>query len=210
MTKYMKIKENLNIKCNKQVKEYLDPDYIYLPYNEGYTINVKGNEEIYKNAIVLLNKNEYIYSPISGTVIGMADNTVDGKKQKTIVIENNFKEKVPKTKPSKKDISSLDKDTILKDIKLLGAYKGPLKGNTMVINGIDYEPYEETFSYLIRNHTDELLECIDALRNILKVHKCFFAIKDNDTNNVETLVNQIGTYPNIELKLRRDVYLLFS
>ena len=206
MTKYIKIKEDNNIKCNKQIKEFLDPDYIYLPYEDGSIINVKGNEEINKNSIVLINNDIFTYSPISGTVIGMTDNIVNGKKQKTIVIENNFKEKVAKTLGSKKDISSLDKATILKDIKELRAYNGNLKGNTMVINGIDYEPYEETYSYLISEHTDQILECIDALINILQVRKCFFAIKDNDSNNVETLINQIGTYPNIELKLKKDVY----
>lgn len=206
MTKFINIKEDYNLKCHKQITNYLNPDFIYLPYKEGNIINVKGNEEINKNSVVIKSKEDYICSPISGTVIGMTDNIVNGRKQKTIVIENNFKEKVIKTKASKKDIYNLKAEDISKDIKSLGAFKGSLKGTTMVINGIDLEPYEETFSYLISEHTDQILECVDALINIFKIHKCFFAVKDNDSQNVETLLNQIGTYPNIELKLKKDVY----
>lgn len=206
MTKYIKINEELNIKCNKQIKEYLSPDYIYLPYHENDNLNVKGKEIIYKDSIVLANKDKFTYSPVSGTVIGLCDNIVNGKKEKTIVIENDFKESSKRNKGVKKDISNISKTELLKSIKGLRAYEKPLNGNTLIINGIDKEPYEETYSYLIHEYTENLLECIDALISILDIHKCFFAIKNNDSNNVETLLNQIGTYPNINLKLMPDIY----
>lgn len=206
MTKYVKIDKDLNIKINKQIKEYLTPDYIYLPYKEGDILNVKDKEEIYKNSIVATNKDKFIYSPVSGIIMGLCNNIVNGKMQKTIVIENNFKENIPKSNGIKKDPYNISKTDLMKSIKNFGAFNGNLNGKTLVINGIDNEPYEATFSYLIEEHTDQILEVTDALINILDIHKCFFAIKDSDSNNVITLLNQMGTYPNIELKLMKDYY----
>jgi len=204
MSKYIKINEELNIKCNKQIKEYLNPDYVYIPYIKGSILNVKNNEEIQKNSIILVNNDEFIYSPVSGKVVGVCDNLVGKNKIQTIVIENDFMENTGKI--SKHNKSDLTKDELAQRIKKYMSFKGTLDGSVIVINGIDYEPYEETYSYLIKEHTEQILECIDNLLNILNISKSFFAIKNNDNLNVETLVNQIGTYPNIELKLLPDIY----
>ena len=206
MSKYVKINENEDIKLNKQIKEYLSPDYIYIPYEKDSKLNVKDNEEIKKNSIILFNKDKFIYSSVSGTVNGICEMLVDNEKKKTIVIENDFKESSITNINSKNDILNLTKDEVKKLLAKYGAFEGSLDGNILLINGIDYEVYEETYSYLIEEHTESILECIDALINILGIHKCFFAIKNNDSRNVETLLNQIGTYPNIELKLIPDIY----
>jgi electron transport complex protein RnfC len=206
MSKYIKINEELNIKQNKQIKEYLNPDYIYIPYPENSILNIKNNEEIFKNSVILENNQQKIYSPISGTVIGLCENIVDNKKIKTIVIENNFKESLKKITPYQKDFNKITKEELKEKLNLLNIYKDNLDGKIMIVNGMDYEPYEETISYLIKEHTEQILESIDALINILKLDKCYLAIKDNDSANVQTLLNNVGTYPNIELKLLPDIY----
>ena len=206
MTKYVKIKIDEDINLNKQIKEYLTPDYIYIPYNEGDTLNIKGKENIYKNSIILVNNDKFTYSPVSGTIVGVCDNIVNNQKQKTIVIENDFKENTHRFAGVKKNPYNISKTDLIKSINTYSAFNGNLNGKTLIINGIDKEPYEETFSYLTLEHTDKILEVIDALINILDIHKCFFAIKDSDSTNAITLLNQIGTYPNIELKLMKDYY----
>lgn len=202
MTKYVKINEELDIKYNKQIKEYLSPDYLYIPYNEKDELLIK-NKNVYKNDLLIKN-NCNIYSPVSGIILGLCDNIVDGKKQKTIVIENNFEENTRKFIKQNIDIYSFSKNDFLSKIKEYGNYN--LKGNILVVNGIDYEPYEEAYSYLLSEQTDTILEGIDVIYNILDLDKCYLAIKNNDSLNVETLLNQIGTYPNIELKLLEDIY----
>ncbi len=206
MTKYVKINKDLNFKFDKHIKEYLNPDYVYIPYNDKDNLNVKGNEEIHKNSIVIANKNKFIYSPVSGTVKGMCDNIVDGKKMKTIVIENNFKESVRKSTGVKKNPYNITKDELLNLVKTYRVFNGNLNGKTMIISGIDMNIYENVYSTIISEHAEQLLEVIDALINILGIHKCFFALKDTDSANVTMLLNQIGTYPNIELKLMSDSY----
>ena len=205
MSKYIKINEELKITNNKEIKEYLNPDYIYIPYKKDSTLNVKDNEQITKNSIILVNKNNLIYSPISGTIIGLCDNIVDNKVMKTIVIENDFKEKIQKDKRNNKK-TNLNRLELINKLQKYLAFSNTFNGKYLVINGIDYEPYEETYSYLIKEYTDILLETIDDLLNILKISKGYLTIKNNDSLNVETLVNQIGTYPNIELKLFPDIY----
>ena len=206
MSKYIKINEELNIKCNKLIKEYLNPDYIYIPYDKNSTLNIKDNEEVYKNSIILVNKDKFTYSPVSGKVLGMCDNIVDNKKMSTIVIENNFKESTRESIGSKRNISNISKEDLIERLKKYALFNYNFNGKYLVINGIDYEPYEETYSYLISSATDKILECIDALVNILKLDRAYFAIRNNDKDNVITLVNQIGIYPNIELKLLPDIY----
>lgn len=206
MTKLVKIEENSDYKCKKNVKEYISPDYIYIPYDSNYKINIHNHDLVLKEEILLSNANTYIYSTVSGIVNGICDMIVDGKITPCIVVENNFEEKTKKIKGTKRLIGNYKKEDVINLIHGLNAFKGSLEGETMIINGIDAECYENTMSYLISKYSDELLECIDALFNILKVHKCFFALKNNDSENVNELVNYIGTYPNIDLKLMPDLY----
>lgn len=206
MPRLIKIEENLKINYAKEIKEYLNPDNVYIPYEKKYNVDIKSNEYVLLNGLVLHNDDDYVYSPISGTIIGASESIVDGKKAPTIVIENDFKEKTYKVKGVLKNITNYKPNEFKNIIKIYNAYNGSLEGETLVISGIDYEPYEETMSFLIKSHTNEILECIDAISHILQIHKCFFAIKNNDSDNVKTLVDQIGTYPNINLKLMPDLY----
>ena len=64
------IKKSKNFIINKQLKNYLDPDYIYVPIKENDKIKIKNHEEIYKGSIILKKENDNYYSSVSGTVIG--------------------------------------------------------------------------------------------------------------------------------------------
>jgi Na+-translocating ferredoxin:NAD+ oxidoreductase subunit C len=206
MAKYIHIEENPNIKCNKTIKEFLDPDYIYIPYSKDYKLNIHNHELVLKEEILLSNDKKYIYSTVSGIVSGITKMIVDNEIKPCIIIENNYEEKTKKLRFSKKNINEYQKEDVLNLINGLNAYRGNLEGETLIIDGIDYEPYENTMSYLISKYSSELLECIDALYNIFNIHKCFLAITNNDSENVNELVNYIGTYPNIDLKLMPDLY----
>ena len=202
------IKKNENLEVSKNVYNYLNPDYIYIPYFEKHNINVKNNETIFKDSIILNQDDKYIYSSVSGVVLGVAQMVVEHKKMPVIVIENDFKEKVKKIKGVKKYLNDYSKTELIEIIKLFNAYSDNLEGKMLVINGLDYEVYEKTRSTIIKRYTNELLETIDALYGILDCKKCFLAIKNNDSDNVEGLIHHIGTYPNIDLKMMPDLYPL--
>lgn len=204
----IKVKKNKKLEVSKNVYNYLNPDFIYLPYYENYHIDVKNNEEVLKDSTILNNDNKYIYSPVSGTVLGMTQMMVQGQKMPVVVIENDFKEKVKKIKGVKKYLNDYTKKELIELIKLFKVYDGFLIGKVMIINGIDYEIYEKNRSMIIKKYLNEVLETIDALYSILECQKCFLAIKNNDSDNVENLIHHIGTYPNIELEMLPDLYPL--
>ena len=51
------------------------------------------------------------------------------------------------------------------------------------------------------NYTRELLDTIDALIEVMNIRKCFLAISNSDQDCVNILLNNLGTYPKIDLKL---------
>ncbi|MDD2207906.1 MAG: hypothetical protein PHG03_04720 [Bacilli bacterium] len=206
MSDFIKIKKQKQFEVSKNVYNYLSPDYVYIPYEKGYKINVTDKEKVLKDSLVLTKENFYIYSPISGTVLGLTEMVVQDKKTSVIVIENDFKEQVKKIKGVKKYLSDYSK-TDVKDI--LNLYNLNLtndNGKILLINGIDYEVYEKNRSTIIKKYPSEILETIDALYTIFNCEKCYFALKNNDSENVENLIHHVGTYPNIDLKMMPDLY----
>lgn len=206
MANLIKIKKNKKLEVSKNIYNYLSPDYVYLPYEKGYKINVTDKEEIFKDSVVLTKEEKRVYSPISGTVLGLTEMLVENKKTNVIVIENNFKEQVKKIKGVKKYLSDYSKDKVIEILKLYNQHFNSNVGKIILINGIDHEVYEKNRSTLIKKYPSEILETIDALYNIFDCKKCYLAIKNNDSGNVETLVHHVGTYPNIDLKLMPDLY----
>ncbi|MDD4705947.1 MAG: hypothetical protein PHS24_01865 [Bacilli bacterium] len=208
MGSLIQIKHNKIYDADSKIINYLNPDFIYIPYEKGFNLNIKTKEKVLKDSILLIKDNKYIYSPISGNVLGATKMIINKQIGPCIVIENDFKETNNKIISAKKSIYDYQKDEVNKLIKEYNAFNKNLDGNTILINGIDLEIYEGTYKSIINKYSSEILEIIDAINDIFKCHKCILAIKNNDSEIIEKLVYQIGTYPNIELKLMPDLYPL--
>jgi len=208
MANLIKIQQAKDIIVNKKLLNYLNPDFLYIPIEKGFKLAIKSGDELNKEDIILCDKNNFIYSPVSGKVVGAAYMTVEQSKTKVVVIDNDFREKNKKLSGTKRYINKYTKEEVTTLTKEFNAYKGSFEGKTLLINGIDLEPHVLTTSYLITEHVNEILETIDALYTIFDIKKCIFAIKNSDTENVDELINHIGTYPNIDLKLLPDLYPL--
>lgn len=207
MNKTISIKNNSLIQ--EEVENFLNPDYIYIPFYDTDNILVRIGEKVLKEQPIIERKNEIVYSSISGKLIGSTESMYfENKEVKCLVIENDFKEKVINKKGAVKYISEYSKNEVFSLIKKYSICSKEINNGakTMVINGIDRDPYERTFSYLINNHCQKILEAIDALSNILNISTTILAINNHDNNNVVNLTNHIGTYPNIKLKLLSDSY----
>lgn len=205
MNSLTKIKTN-KTNIDKQ-KVYLDPDYIYVPIKDNVKIKIKNHESVFKGSVILNKDEDNYYSSVSGTVIGATKiKDLQNNELNAIVIENDFKEKRNKKIGSKKYINVYSKEEVNKLIKEFNISTKQIKGKILIINGIDLDPFEENYSYIIKQYADKILECTDALCEIFKIKKCYFAVKNNDADNVNMLINNIGTYPNINLKLLSDNY----
>lgn len=209
MNSTVSIKEANKMKIDDKVHEFLNPDYLYIPFNKDLELAVKTNSTIYKEQVLLKNDKDFIYSPISGKVLGKTDSMkLNNKDIECIVIENDFKEKVNKKKGTIKYINEYTKEEAMSLIRKYNACDEyfPENPKVMIINGIDRDPYEKTSSLIINEYSSKILEATDALAKIFNIENTIFAINNNDSNNVINLTNNIGTYPNITLKLMPDIY----
>lgn len=196
-----------NIKKIIADKNYLDPDYIYVPIKEQVKIQIKNHDNVFKGSVILSKEKDNYYSSVSGEVIGATKvRDIFNNELNAIVIENDFKEKRQKKVGTKKYINTYTKEEVNKLIKEYNVSTKEIKGKILIVNGIDLDPFEENYSFIIKKYVEKILECIDAICEIFKIKKCFFAIKNNDAENVNMLINNIGTYPNIDLKLLPDNY----
>ena len=104
MNKSISIKNNSLIQ--EDVENFLNPDYIYIPFYDTDNILVSVGKKVLKEEAIIERKNEIVYSSVSGKFIGTTESTYfDNKEGKCIVIENDFKEKVIDKKGAVKYIS---------------------------------------------------------------------------------------------------------
>ena len=81
----MELVKNKSIVPRLDITYFLNPDYIYVPAKKIY---VKEHEYIYKNQII----SDTNPSSISGHVLGIKKCNIMGKKQTTLVIQNDYRE----------------------------------------------------------------------------------------------------------------------
>ena len=211
MRKLTKLKTDIDIVYNGNIMEYLDADYLYIPMKKDYKTLVKNEEIVYKGGILLEDNLNKIVSPVSGKVIGMSSLNIDGKIGNTIVIENDFKEE--EKKPRKYKDVKYDRDYIISKLydhyfKYVASILETKKINNLIISGVDDEPYIQNNSYILKKYHREILEITDILASAFEIPNTNIIIKNNNTDNIETLLSKIGTYPDISLKLIEDKYLL--
>lgn len=210
------IKKDSNIKLEEQLFEFLNPKFIFLPVRNGFKLKVRDNEYVYKNDIVAMDSHGHtIHSSVSGRVLGVK--VMPFYKEgmlSSLVVENDFKENIRVRKSAKKYINNYTKKElldVLKDtsLKYKGSYvyeKLDKLEKTILINGVENEPYFGNKNFAFRENLDELLETIDLLGNCLKAPSIILAVKNNEDKLIGDIVNLLGTYPNIKLKLVNDAY----
>ncbi len=207
MNKKVSIRSNTSL--NDKVEYFLNPDYIYIELLKSDNILTEVGSKVLKEEPIIKRFNEIIYSSVSGKIIGTTDSIyINNKQVNCLVIENDYKEKNYNKKGAVKYISEYNEKEFVQLIKKYGfneldftkSYK------TLIVTGIDKDPYEKTYSYILNNHCTKILEVIDALSNILKLENAYLAVNNHDNNNIVNLTSHIGTYPNIKLKLLSDTY----
>ena len=169
MNNKITIPESINVIFDKEVFEFLNPDHVYIPIEPGFELNVKTSSSIYMEQVLLSNDNKKIYSPVSGKVLGKTTSMqLNNQALECIVISNDFKENIKKKSPATKYINEYSKDQINDLITKYNAINRNLVygAKTLVINGIDMDPFEHTSSFIINTYSDKILETIDALSSI--------------------------------------------
>lgn len=182
-------------------------DFIYLPIDDESTILVRKNETVFVGTAILENKNDICVSPISGVVSDIKEvYTLSGRK-KAIEIANDFKDKTLVSSRGKRSISKMDKAFL--DASLMSHFQLNLnQKKCFVLNCIDDEPCVVTENFYLFLNSDSFLEMLDKLYKIYHLEKLIIVVKSVSSENISKLMNHLGMYPNITLRIVPNLYLL--
>lgn len=194
------------------LKSYMKPNMIYIPLdsNKDYIIYVKKNDYVYKGTLVAKTKGKFtqnLYSSVSGFVenIDMIDHV------KSIIIKNDFKEKIEKKIEVKKDITKYTKSEFIELLKEQGivgmggagfpTYVKYEAGNlkTLIVNAVECEPYITSDYSLANDRIEEILFGIDAIMEINHLEEAYIAIKKNNKGLKKIIETYLGTYVKIKV-----------
>lgn len=214
------------ISCTKKIENFLKPIIVYIPLESKMQITyrplVNIGDYIYKGEVVAINTtiDFPIHSSVSGYLVGIKDMMIDtGKKVPCLVIENDYKEKYKDRVGAKRNISLYNKKEFLymlnnsgivglsgNDYPTILKYTSKNDINHLIVNGIECEPYLSSDNAVMYQKCEELLETIDAMMEILKISKCYIAVKENNDKVINKYLKYINSYPNIKLYGIADAY----
>lgn len=214
-----------HISTSKPIKEFLKPEYIYLPTIMGnlvYEKVVQIGEKVLKGQTILIRKDRFghpVASPISGEVVGVKKMWhSSGKLLEMLEIKNDFLEE---SVPGFGVASSveLSKEEIVEKVKNAGIvglggagfptyvkYNGPAKIDTVLINAAECEPYITADYMVILDTPEKLIAGIKVIMKAVGATSAKIAIKKNKYEAIEVLNKHLEKEENISLLLLKDEY----
>jgi len=207
--KKITLKKDYSIKLKSQITKHFMPQYVYLPIpkeDELFSkIQVKKEEKISK----------YLVSPVSGKIVGIkyCQNAL-GEILKCLTILNDYKETYIKRTSIRKNIQQLSLEQIVLELKEYQYHEIAEKlwqqknAKILILNGIEEEPYVANEIFCNLTNPSIMLEMLDALKEMNTYEEVKIVIKNTDRENIEAYHNFLFSYPNMELLLVPDFYLV--
>ena len=152
-----------------------------------------------------------IHAPVSGVITDISDYPVphpSGLPAQCIVIENDHREEWVARKPVGDDFHHMNSHSlrnIVRDAGIVGlggaAFPSAVKQTemdiaTLIINGVECEPYITCDDMLMRERAMEVLTGADIIGHIIKARECIIAIEDNKPEAIAAMqaaVDEDGT-----------------
>lgn len=218
--------EDKKIKPSKKIIDDLKIQIIYIPLESTlgykYKPKVQVGEYVCIDDVIGVNiaTDLVLKSSVSGTIVGLEKKYIaNGKLVDCLVIENDFKEKY-RNKPGKKnDITKYSKESFIYMLQNGGItgmggsdYPTFLKYNTenklkyLIVNGVECDIYSSSDNAIMYHYPEEILECIDAIMEIMNIDYTYIAINENNQTIIKTFLKYINTYPNIKIWGVTDAY----
>lgn len=200
----------------------LKPKKVFYPITDDVTLLVSPGDYVYKG--MLLGKHNSgkqmpIYSSVSGTFVEVLQCQYVNGIYRSIVIENDFKEKLEKSKVVKDHIQDFTRDEflhLLHDSGIVGLggagfptyikYDTNCPIKTLIVNAVECEPYITADDMIVREKCEAILECLDAIMKIMGIDDCVIAVKKTNSDIVNLFQTYIGTYVNMRLCLVPNIY----
>lgn len=190
-------------------RDWNKPKYIYVPLivskNQNITTLVKKNDYVLKGMKIAKEKegSVYIFSPISGKVIGIKEKyTWNHQKVKCIQIENDYQERVERKESYSNKNESYEK--MILEAGLLDLtqdfFTKSISGKTFIVDvGTNNIFLNQKW---VKKELPEILETIDYLMEIYQIKTCYIIIPKNNRKIKKQFEMYIGTYPNILILTR--------
>ncbi len=152
-----------------------------------------------------------VHSPVSGMVIDIKQHPVphiSGLNDRCVFIENDFKDEWVTRNPLADDYhltNSSKMRKLVRDAGIVGlggaAYPASVKQTemnvrTLILNGVECEPYITCDDMLMRERAQEVLSGADIIAHIIKARQCVIAVEDNKKEAIaalQTAVDEDGT-----------------
>ena len=184
-----KIEKSLNIKFDKELREFLNPEKVYYKSDNYY---VNEGDKVFKDTQVT----SYLSSSVSG-VAKMEDDC--------LVIENDYTESYGTSKRlKKKEIEKYDFVKILSD-----DFIKELSHKTLIINCVDDIPSTYNRKYYLDNNMDLILEMVDLINKCFNNDKVMIIIDSSENDLVLKYTSVSGPFPFIEYKYIKNEYPLY-
>lgn len=153
-----------------------------------------------------------VHSPVSGFVTEIKPHQVphiSGLEDQCIFIENDFKDEWIQRHPladNYNQTSSQDLRKIIADAGIVGlggaTFPASVKQTemnikTLILNGMECEPYITCDDALMRERAEEILSGADIIGHIIKARQCIIAIEDNKPEAIKAIqkaIDKDGTH----------------
>lgn len=206
-----------------------DPEFLYLPLNQQLgkpSIPVVSVGDQVKAGQLLAEKDgafsANIHSPISGIVehIDYLINEPTGQLSKAIVINNDFSNQsvdhISRSVEEALKLTSKNIVDIMEEAGIVGLggatfptpvkYSGNKKCDTVILNGIECEPYNTADYCIMKNHCKEVIRGLKYMLIASGAKKGFVCIEDNKMDVYETFRQALSGDQEIQVALFKEKY----
>jgi electron transport complex protein RnfC len=143
-----------------------------------------------------------IHSPVSGLVSDIKPHDIphaSGLSDLCIFVENDFKDEWLERHPLGDEYyqtTSSDLRKVIRDAGIVGlggaTFPAAVKQtevniNTLILNGVECEPYITCDDALMREYAEEILSGADIIGQVIKARQCIIAIEDNKPEAIKAL-----------------------
>jgi Na+-translocating ferredoxin:NAD+ oxidoreductase RnfC subunit len=176
---------------------YLSPEFIYVPFDNIELLTLSKNKKVFNNSLLgTKNDGSKIFSPVSGSVIGIRETKYSDFDSKALVIENDFIDKRVKLNHTR-NMSKVKKSEIIESLEKYGLNKKINSKTTLVV----VSKYDKKFDLkdLVINveSYEGILEAIDEFMDIFNMKTCYLCIDRNDLYSINAYEKYINAFLNI-------------
>ena len=184
----------------KKTQEYitfLTPEFVYVPFDDEKLLKINSQRKVYHNGYLgTKTNNDKIFSPASGTILGIKNSVYNNYTSNSLVIENDFMDKREKLNASR-DINKIKKSEVIESLTKYGLNKKINSKTTLVVNSLYDKKYDLKDMVINVESYEEILEAIDEFMELFGIKVGYICIDRSDLYSINAYEKYINAFVNI-------------